>query len=231
MTSPARTPPRACPGGGGGDGRRARRRPRRTAGGASSATASSGDTVPSRSASISRRRRVLVHAGHSGGRAADASWRPHRRAMARYVRTMNEVKGCTSTGRRRMLTSLVPVVIAVGLLGACGSDDKSDNTAASTPSTESSATTPRRWRVRPRRPPRERARRPPPGRRRRSPAPRRWPAAPCRRTTTGATGQYTVVVRRFVVRHRQEALHHRSTRWSRPTPGPTGSTTSSTRAT
>ncbi|MFT3851772.1 MAG: LysM domain-containing protein [Ilumatobacteraceae bacterium] len=43
---------------------------------------------------------------------------------------MDEVKGCTSTGRRRITASLVSVVIGVGLLGACGSDDKP---AASTP--------------------------------------------------------------------------------------------------
>ena len=59
-----------------------------------------------------------------------------RRAGRRgNVGAMDEVKGCTSTGRRRMFTALVSVVVGVGLLAACGSDDKP---AASTPSTPSS---------------------------------------------------------------------------------------------
>lgn len=51
---------------------------------------------------------------------------------------MDEVTGGTSTGRRRMCTALVSVVLGVGLLAACGSDDKP---AASTPSTPTTRVT------------------------------------------------------------------------------------------
>ena len=52
---------------------------------------------------------------------------------------MHEVKGYASTGRRRITATLASVVIGVGLLAACGSDDKP---AASTPSTPISGATP-----------------------------------------------------------------------------------------
>ena len=43
--------------------------------------------------------------------------------------------GATSTGRRRICGALVSVVIGVGLLAACGSDDKPASSTPSTPST------------------------------------------------------------------------------------------------
>ena len=54
---------------------------------------------------------------------------------------MDEVKGNTSTGRRRGLVALASVVMTMGLLAACGSGDKPANSTPSTPTTVRSSTT------------------------------------------------------------------------------------------